>query len=115
MLCSYLLVLLAEYLAGLGSGYGTRGRARSRIWLRHYHSHQTSDDSRDKESAAPDERGQNVGAREYITRQDCEETGAGCGGHEHRTQYNHHYSENENIRSQSFSKSRGSISFPANR
>ena len=68
-----------------------------RIWFRHYHSHQTRDDSRNEEGAAPDEHGQNVCAREQVPGKDCEQTGASCSGYQHRAQYNHDYSENENI------------------
>jgi hypothetical protein len=69
----------------------------------HYYPYQTRNYSGDEEGSTADENWQVIGAGEHVAGEYCQQTGAGCRGRKHGTYDNHHYPENENVRSQLFS------------
>jgi len=74
------------------------------LGFRHNYPYQTGDYSGDEEGSTADENWQIIGASEHVAGEYCEQTGAGCRGCEDGAYYNHHYPENENVRSQQFSR-----------
>jgi hypothetical protein len=79
----------------------------------HYYPYQTRNYSGDEEGSTADENWQVIGAGEHVAGQYCQQTGAGCRGRKHGTYDNHHYPENENVRSQLFSTLSESFCFRA--